>query len=126
MDLATTALTLISPLLTKAGESLASKAGEKAFEKLSSLYDAIKPVFTGDNELILLRLNEDPTNEERQAEAAKVLSQTLDSDPKLAAEVERWVNEAKSEPGVSQFLTQVYGGKVGKIVNIGSAGNVSF
>jgi hypothetical protein len=35
------------------------------------------------------------------------------------------VTEAKNDPSVSQFLTQVYGGEVGKIVNIGSAGDVT-
>jgi hypothetical protein len=126
IDLAITAVALVSPWIARVGEGAAHKLGEKAVEKLERLYGLIKTRLTADGEsLTLLNLQQAPGDEGAKSAVAESLSRKMASDPKLAEEVRRLVTEAKNDPSVSQFLTQVYGGEVGKIVNIGSAGDVT-
>ena len=127
LALATTAIAMVAPWLAKVAEGVARKAGEKTFEKLGQLYDAVKQKFYGDGDSKILENLERAASDQTAKEAAtKALTSKLENDPAFAGEVQRLVNDAKSDPATSNFLTQVYGGDVGKIVNIGTARDVSF
>jgi hypothetical protein len=126
VDLAVAAMALLSPWLAKAGEGAAKKLGEQAVEKMEKLFGVIKAKFSADGDsLTLLRLQQPTADEKANSEVTELLSKKMSTDPKFADEVRRLVAEAKSDPSVSQFLTQVYGGQVDKIVNIGTAGDVT-
>jgi hypothetical protein len=126
VDLAVAAVALLSPWLAKAGEGAAKKLGEQAVEKMEKLFGVIKAKFSADGDsLTLLRLQQPTADEKVTSEVTELLSKKMSTDPKFADEVRRLVAEAKSDPSVSQFLTQVYGGQVDKIINIGTAGDVT-
>lgn len=126
VDLAVAAVALLSPWLAKAGEGAAKKLGEQAVEKMEKLFGVIKAKFSADGDsLTLLRLQQPTADEKVTSEVTELLSKKMSTDPKFADEVRRLVAEAKSDPSVSQFLTQVYGGQVDKIINIGKAGDVT-
>jgi hypothetical protein len=126
VDLAVAAVALLSPWLAKAGEGAAKKLGEQAVERMEKLFGVIKAKFSADGDsLTLLRLQQPTADEKVTSEVTELLSKKMSTDPKFADEVRRLVAEAKSDPSVSQFLTQVYGGQVDKIINIGTAGDVT-
>ena len=96
--IATAAMALLSPYLTKAGEVLAKEAGEELVEKASALHQAIKAKFKGDAyaEQTLARLEEKPKAKGRQAALREVLAEKLEEDPNFAQVVRRLLKEAKA------------------------------
>ena len=126
IDVAVAAVALLSPWLGKVGEGAAKKIGEQGVEKLERLFGVIRDKFTADGDaLTLLNLQQTPVDETAKSELTQSLKKKMDADSKFAEDVRTLVNQARSDPSVSQFLTQVYGGEVGKIVNIGTAGDVT-
>jgi hypothetical protein len=76
---------------------------------------------------VLDRLEQKPDSQGRVTELAEVLDKRMKADPNFAKELASLVKEAGQDPGSGSFVTQVMdNARVGKIVNIGSAGNVSF
>ena len=127
----TAAAALLAPYLAKAGEEIAQKAGDAAWNMAASLYHAIKQKFTADQDAYaqqtLQRLEEQPTNEARQAALADVLHEKAQADPSFAQELKRLVQDTTQTQGINQFLTQVYDhAQVNKIVNIGQIGTAEF
>jgi hypothetical protein len=128
MDPVSAAIVLLAPYLAKAGASFASKAGEAAFEATRSLLDRIRRKFDDDGDnyarTTLARLEEKPDDEGRQGALKSVLEEKAQADPAFAGDLERLVQSTVGNQAVSSFVTQVYGGEVGKIVNIANAGVV--
>jgi hypothetical protein len=130
MEIATAAVALLAPYLAKAGEAAAGKAGEAAVSGARALLKAIRGRFDADDDQeakqTLEQFEQQPDDEERQAELARVLSEKAETDPDFREELQRRVDDATGGRSVNEFLTQVYGGEVGKIVNIGQARDVTF
>ena len=129
MDIASAAIALLAPYLAKAGKSFASKVGEAAFEGTKALLAAIRGKFKADEdpyaEMTIERLEQLPEDSGRQAALASVVAEKAAQDPAFADEIKRLVEGATGGRPVGAFLTQVYGGEVGKIVNIQNAGIVN-
>lgn len=125
-QIATAAAALLAPYLARAAEAAAKKAGERAWEKVEALYQAIRRKFAADQDeyaqKTLQRLEAQPTAEARQAALADVLTEKAQADPDFARKLARLVQDATQDNTVVQFLTQVYGeARVGNIINIGRA-----
>ena len=134
-QVATTAAGLLIPLLpylAKVGEKAAEEAGSKfgtaAWEKAKALYEAVSKQFAGDiyAEETLKRAAEKPDNESRRATLTDVLAEKAQADSEFGQQLAQLTQVAAQEQGIVNFLTQVYGGRVGKIVNIGWAQEVKF
>ena len=134
-QVATTAAALLTPLLpylVKAGGKAAEEAGKEfgtaAWEKAKALYEAVRGKFTGDAyaEETLKRAAEKPESEGRRAALAEVLAEKAEADQEFGQQLAQLTQVTAQEQGIVNFLTQVYGGKVGKIVNIGWAQKVEF
>lgn len=129
---ATAVLTPLLPYLVKAGEKAAEEAGQKigatALDKAKALYEAIRKKFAGDAyaEETLKRAAEKPDSEGRRAAVAEVLAEKAEADQEFGQQLAQLTQVTAQEQGVVNFLTQVYGGKVGKIMNIGWAQEVQF
>lgn len=127
----TTAAALLTPYLAKVGEEVAKQAGDAVWNMAESLYHMIRRKFTTDQDTYaqqtLQRLQEQPTNEARQAALADVLNEKIQADPSFAQELRQLVQNTTQAQGINQFLTQVYGNaQVNKIVNIGQTGTAQF
>jgi hypothetical protein len=127
-QVATTAAALLTPLLpylVKAGEGASTEIGKKigvaAWEKIKALYETVREKFTGDAyaEETLKRATEKPESEDRRAALAGILAEKAEADPTFGQELARLTQVTIEDEGTSTFLTQVYGGRVNKIVNIG-------
>jgi len=134
-QVATTAAALLTPLLpylVKAGEKAAEEAGKKfgttAWDTAKALYEAVRGKFTADTyaEETLKRAAEKPESEGRRAALAEVLAEKAEADQEFGKQLTQLTQVAAQEEGIVNFLTQVYGGKVGKIVNIGWAQEAKF
>lgn len=125
--IATSAVQLLAPYLVKVGEGTAQKAGEAIWEKTKTLYQTIRHKFSTDKDdyaqQTLQRLEEQPSAEPRQRGLVDVLVEKAHTDPEFAQELNRLVQDTTQGKDVGQFLTQVYGGEVGKIININQASN---
>lgn len=74
----------------------------------------------------LKRAAEKPESEGRRAALAEVIAEKAEADHTFGQELARLTQVTAQEEGIFNFLTQVYGGKVSKIVNIGWAQEVEF
>jgi hypothetical protein len=128
LDPVSAAVALLVPYLAKFGEAVASKAGEAAVEGGKAILEIIKRRLGRDADeygrQTLTRLEAKPEDEGRQSALRSVLADKVMEDREFADDLERIVQQTTSNQPVGQFLTEVYGGEVGKIVNIGSAGTV--
>ena len=129
--ISTAAVALLAPYLAKAGEEIAQKAGDAVWKMAESLYQAVHRKFSADKDTYaqktLQRLEEQPTNEARQAALADVLNEKVNSDPSFAQELKQLVQNTTQTQGINQFLTQVYdNARVNKIVNIGQIDTAQF
>jgi hypothetical protein len=129
--IATTAVAFLVPYLVKAGEEIALKAGDAVWNMAASLYQAIHHKFTKDQDVYaqqtLKRLEEQPTNEARQAALTDVLNDKIQADPTFAQDLKQLVQNTSQTQGITQFLTQVYDhGQIDKIINIGQLGSAQF
>jgi hypothetical protein len=122
--LAAAAVSIVAPYLAEAGKAAAKKAGEAAVSRVEAVLGAIKAKFQADQdefaEQTLARLEAQPEAEGRRGSLADVVAEKAAADPAFAQELERQVEAAQQNPATQQFLTQVYGGTVGEIFNIGS------
>jgi hypothetical protein len=131
--IATAAVALVAPYLSKAAEAAASEAGKAVLKTGEHIYQAIRDKFSTKQDAYadqtLSRLQQDPENEGRQSALVQVLVELAKEDPNFAHEIQQLVQSAKQDGQVNQFMTQVYGNAwVGKITNIGEirADHVSF
>ncbi|HVG17756.1 MAG TPA: hypothetical protein VNI02_01795 [Blastocatellia bacterium] len=125
-SIAITAATLVAKWL---GESVVKEAGKSAWTGLQRVYEAVKAKLVSDHEggEALERLTAKPSSQARASELAEVLDALVKSDPEFAAELRRVIDAAEQDPATASFVTEVKGNaRVGKITNIGSAGDVRF
>ncbi|MBD2773841.1 hypothetical protein [Iningainema tapete] len=54
------------------------------------------------------------------------MTEKAEAEPEFAQELKRLVQDTIQDKNVGQFLTQVFGGEVGQILNINQAGNITF
>jgi hypothetical protein len=129
VTLATSALSLLTPYLMQAGEVIATKAGEAAWERAQALHAALKRRLGGDAyaEQTLQRLEQDPRSASRQAALVGVLEEKIAENPTFARFLLELVAEAgeeRPEP-LSQQVTVSGNGRVGAVTQIGVVkGNV--
>jgi len=123
LALATTIVNLIAPYLAKAGEVMASKAGETAWKKAKDLYAAIKDRLTDDSYAAqtLKRLEENPASESRRAILTAVLEEKIRDDLVFAKALEELLADAKqaSADSVMQQVTVSAHAQTGDITQIG-------
>ncbi len=124
--LAASIVAVLSPYLTKAGEEFAKEAGKAAGSKIGALYQAIKARLQHHptaNEA-LAELEKAPDDEDTRAALRVQLKKVMAADPAFADGLQKLVDDIGHDQPSATFLTQVYGGEVGKIINIGQAGEV--
>ncbi len=122
-------MALLAPYLASLADGYVTKAGEAAFDGTKSLMKAIRDKFAHDGdqyaEQSLQRLQDRPDDEGRQSALRSILQDKADADSAFAEDLKRLVTAVTGRQRVGSFLTQVYGGEVGKIVNIQTAGTVT-
>lgn len=123
-QLAATAVSLVAPYLTQAGQAAAAKAGEAVGQQVSAILEAIRKHFAAEGDTYaqqtLERLEQQPAADSRRRALTDVLAEKA-ADPDFAQELTRLVQAAAREPATAQFLTQVSGhAQVGQILNVGS------
>lgn len=128
LEIAAAAVAILSPYLTEAGKSFASKVGDAAFDRVATLLTAIRGKFKGDmNAEQTLAAFEEQPNDANGKLLTELLAQRAESDEAFARELQEMVENASQDRNVSTFLTQVYGeAKVGQLLNVTRAGNMSF
>jgi hypothetical protein len=118
------AVGILAPYLTEAGNAVAKKVGESASVQVESLLASIKRKFSTDSDdyasRTLARLEEQPTADARKRALADVVAEKAEADAGFRDELGRLVEAVRASPTTMQFLTQVYGGQVGEILNVGS------
>jgi hypothetical protein len=118
------AVSIVAPYLTEAGKAAAAKIGETASGQVENLLATLRRKFGTDQDpyagQTLARLEQQPDAETRKRALADVVAEKADADPAFKEELAGVVEAARTSPGTMQFLTQVYGGQVGEILNIGS------
>ncbi len=117
---------VLTPYLAKAGEAFAEGIGETASSKIGVLYQALKNRFRGHPaaDEALAKLEAAPDDKGTQAALRDQLEKKMKADPDLADTLRQLLEEIGQDEQAATFLTQVYGGEVGKIINIGQAGEV--
>ncbi len=136
-ELATGSTLLITAFLNKAGEGVAKKAGEAAWDeatnRLARIHQVIKAKFATDEDPYVLKtleqLEEDPNSAPCRAALAEVLREKVEADQAFSQTLAELVREARQSDAAGQFLTIVSGhAQVKSITNIGSAGvvNINF
>lgn len=121
--IATTVVNLLVPYLSKAAESLAGKAGGAAWEKLETLFAAVKKKLAGDAyaEETLKRVSAEPESKSRQAALVGILEEQIGKDSEFAGTLQKLLNEAK-DSGVDSIIQKVSvsgNARTGDITTIG-------
>jgi len=125
--LATSAVAALSPYLAEAGKEIAKDTGTAAFGKIGALYDYLKRRFQGHSsaEGALDDLKANPSDEDTQAALRVQMKKVMNDDPDSVKTIRQILSEIKQDKASYSFLTQVYGGNVDKIINIGSAETIN-
>jgi hypothetical protein len=128
LELAAAVVALLSPYLARAGGALAERAGQGVAVAVSDLYRLVRRRFDDDPDAAARRalrdLEDQPGDEERQAALVDVLAAKVAAHSEFATELAELVRGVTDGRPVGHFLTQVYGGEVGKIVNINEADHI--
>jgi hypothetical protein len=124
--IATAVVAALVPYLSKAGEELAKEAGKSAAERLNSLYESLRKRLQKPSPAAaaLDDLAETPQDKDAQAALRLQLRKQMQDDPSLAEALQTHLENIRQDEQTTTFLTQVYGGEVGKIINIGQARDV--
>jgi len=126
-SLAASAVATLAPYLAKAGEEFAKEAGKAALGKIDALYDFLKKRFQDrpNAKGALGDLKANPDDEDAQAALRVQIKKLMKADPTIVKTIQQMLSEIKQDKGSVSFLTQVYGGNVDKLINIGAAGTVN-
>jgi hypothetical protein len=124
--LASGAVAALAPYLAKAGEAFAKGIGETASGKIGVLYQTLKNRFRSHPaaDESLANLEATPDDEGTRAALRHQLEKEMRADPDLADTLRQLLEEIGQDKKAATFLTQVYGGKVDKIINIDQAEDV--
>lgn len=117
--IAASVVVLLSPYLAKAGEEAAKQASAAAWKKIAEMYQVIKARFKKEKDdfpsKTLEQFEKNP--EKRKGAMQDVLVEVLEKDPGLTASLLSLLRETEqADPG---FVTQIFGGEVGEIFNVG-------
>lgn len=122
---------VLSPYLALAAGLIARKVGEGAATLMGEeLYGVVRRKLDADPDAAvrdaLRDLEEKPADESAQRALAKVVADKATADREFAEELAEALRRITHGQPVSQgFLTQIYGGEVGKIVNIAEADQIT-
>jgi len=123
------AVSILAPYLSQAGSTAANKIGNALPGQIEHLLQAVRKRFGDDPDAYatqtLTRLEQQPEAEPRKRALADVLAEKAAADAAFRTELEQLVNGVRSHAEPMQFLTQVYGGQVGEVLNIGSVQTLS-
>ena len=124
--LASGVVATLAPYLAKAGEEFAKEVGKTASGKIGALYQAVRARFRGRTAAAeaLADVEATPGDEDAQAALRLQLKKQMATDPAFADTLRQLLEEIGQDEQTAAFLTQVYGGEVGKVINIGQAGEV--
>ncbi len=120
------ALAPFLPYLVKGGEkaieAVGEKVGEAGWDKAHKLYEVVQGKLSGDAdaERALTQVAVKPESEPRRAVLAEVIEEKVQEDTAFGQQLQQVLNNIQADSQTVSFLTQVYGGEVGKIVNIKS------
>jgi hypothetical protein len=123
-EIASAVIAFLSPYLIKTGEEVAAKAGEAVWKKVEEIHKAIKVRFAREKDdysrNILRGFEEKP--EKRKEALREVLTEIIQKDQAFAARLSKLLEEAKGKAILAgpEFVTNVFGGEIGEIINIGS------
>ena len=131
MELAAAVVAVLSPYLAQAAGGIAAKAGEGVAVLVGDLYALVRRRFDDDPDPeargALRELEAQPADGASQQALVDVLAGKATADPEFAEQLTEALEKiTNGRPVNQQFLTQVFGGEVGKIVNIGQVGEVHF
>jgi streptomycin 6-kinase len=122
--LAYTAVNLVAPYLGEMGKTAAARVGEGVAQQIEAVLQTIRRKVTRDDdsygEQTLARWEEQPAVETRKQSLAALLAEKAQDDEAFARELAAIIEKAKADTGTLRFLTNVYGGEVGHLLNIGS------
>jgi hypothetical protein len=114
-------ITAATLLATKAVEGFGGEAGKDLWRGFGRLVELVRSKFAHDPaaRAALERAQSEPDNQTRLAELTEALHSHSAQDPTFGAQLADLVDQARQDPTVGRFVTQVYGNaKVGKLVNI--------
>jgi len=127
--LATQAVALLSPYLTRAGEAAAQMVGEAASKQAEALLGAIRRRFGADQDTYaqqtLDKVVERPEEEWPKQALQGILLSKARTDPAFKEELEQLLQNANADRPTQQFSVDVSGGKIGSINQIGSVGTLN-
>jgi hypothetical protein len=127
-SLAASSVAALAPYLAKAGEEFAKETGKMGANKIGVLYQVLKVHFMNKpaaNEA-LLDLEANPNDEDAQAALRLQLSKQLQADSTLTDTLLKLLDDIKKDQSSITFLTEVYGGTVGQIINSLPIGSTIF
>jgi hypothetical protein len=117
--LATSAVAILAPYLAQAGTELSKEIGKATLGKIGVLYETLNARFkkrSGAKEA-LKDLETEPNNQDVQAALRRQLTKEMNVDQTLVDTLQKLVDEINRDQPSRTFLTQVYGGEVGQIIN---------
>lgn len=123
--IASAAISILTPYLAKAGEEVAKKSANAAWEKASEIYKAVKERFTQEKDKrsqeMLKRYEKEP--EKRKRTMQEILAGMLEKDPGFSKKLLKLVRDAEKSGAGTVFNTNIFGGEVGEIINIETVQN---
>ncbi len=118
--LAGAVVSALVPYFAMAGGELAKGAGKAAASQLGALYALLRKRFKKGSPAAeaLKDMAANPKNQDMQTVMKVQLEKQMASSPDLEKAIRQIMKEIEQDPQGASFLTQIYGGEVGKIINI--------
>lgn len=126
-SLAASTVTILAPYLAEAGHEFAKEGGKAVAVKIEALYQMLKKRFKKKSSAkeALADLEADPKSQDAQASLRLQIAKQLKDDPAFADSLRDMLKEIDEDQSSRSFITQVYGGEVGEIVNAGNIGTLT-
>lgn len=122
ITIATSAIAILTPYLAKAGAEVSKKAVGAAWEKVADIYKAVKERLAQEKDTYpketLKRFEKEP--EKRKQAMQETLTEVLEKDPAFARDLLKMLKQADKAGAGTIFNTNIFGGEVGEIINIGT------
>jgi len=127
-SLATSAIAIISPYLAKAGEEIAEEVGKVAANKIGMLYNALRTNFKNSPPAsgALSYLEANPNDKDAQGALRIQLAEQMKTDQSFADTIRKIIDEIDQDKELQTFITKVYGGEVGQIINANHIDSISY
>jgi hypothetical protein len=124
-SLAASAVAALAPYLAEAGTEFSKETGKAPANKIGALYQVLKTRFGNKPAAkeALADLEGNPSDQDAQAGLRRQLTKQMNADPTFRDTLQKLLDEIMQDKGSYSFLTQVYGGKVGNILNFGLPGD---